>query len=260
MKALHHLLVFTAVVLLPVVVHAAPKPVRLYEVFVERFITDTSGVPIADYGLLNALGEFKHDIYAQLAAGTTLPPDVMNRNLVPYEIWLGYHLLGHDALLNFKFDASVEIGGQFYFVVAPVDHPKLDVGDVVNLSTRATVTPGDDPVIGGFVVEGSPRHVLIRGIGPGLSAYGVTTPLADPMITLHQQGVDQAITANDDWGTQPNVDAIEQAETQTSAFPVARTSKDAMLFLELQPGVYSVHLTAAGATGGTALLEVYTIP
>ena len=56
----------------------------------------------------------------------------------------------------------------------------------VNLSTRMLVQTGDSVGIGGFIVTGStPKHVLVRGLGPSLSRFGVPNPLADTVIELH---------------------------------------------------------------------------
>jgi hypothetical protein len=249
----------TATALLSATIQAAPKPLRLFEIFVERII-DHQGTPIVDRGLLSALGEFKHDIYAQLPPGTTVPPEMMKQNLLRFQIWFGYDALGSEALANFNIGNGVQIAGESYFVVTVADAPKLDIGDMTNISTRATVTPGADPVIGGFIIDGSPRRVLIRGIGPSLGRFAVTAPLADPVITLYKQGTDQPVASNDDWGQSPDADAIEAAAIATGAFVLSRTSKDAACLIELQPGAYTVHLRSNSETGGTALLEVYAVP
>ncbi len=56
---------------------------------------------------------------------------------------------------------------------------------LLNVATRGTVTTGD-PLIGGFVITGTaPKNVLIRSIGPTLSAFAVSKPLADPVLTIY---------------------------------------------------------------------------
>ena len=55
-----------------------------------------------------------------------------------------------------------------------------------NLSTRAFVGPGQNVLIGGFVIAGGPKLVLIRVLGPGLATFGITGPLMDPSISLYQ--------------------------------------------------------------------------
>src|SRR5690348_13412310 len=52
-----------------------------------------------------------------------------------------------------------------------------------NISTRLSVGTGDDVLIGGFIVTGSvPKKVVLRAIGPSLSDFGVSNPLADPIL------------------------------------------------------------------------------
>ena len=64
-----------------------------------------------------------------------------------------------------------------------------DAGRLINLSTRASIIPGGTGLIAGFVIEGtnnngSPQPVLVRGIGPGLTPFGVQGALADPNLQL----------------------------------------------------------------------------
>ena len=51
-----------------------------------------------------------------------------------------------------------------------------------NISTRAFVQPGDNVMIGGFIVHGAePKRIIIRAIGPELTQYGVPTCLLIPL-------------------------------------------------------------------------------
>ena len=53
--------------------------------------------------------------------------------------------------------------------------------------------------IGGFIITGStPKHVLLRAIGPSLTQFGVPDALADPVLELHGPGAFVTIT-NDNW-------------------------------------------------------------
>jgi hypothetical protein len=63
---------------------------------------------------------------------------------------------------------------------------------------------------------------------------------------------------NDNWG---GTSALANAFAQSGAFLLPATSKDAALVATLAPGNYSVVVSpAVGTAGGTALLEVYTLP
>ena len=57
---------------------------------------------------------------------------------------------------------------------------------LANISTRAFVGTGNDIVIAGFILgnnNGSPR-IVVRGIGPSLTAFGVPNALANPTLEL----------------------------------------------------------------------------
>ena len=238
---------------------AAP-PAPLFEIFAQRFFIDASGQPILDLGSFNALGEFKRYNAVQLPRDTQIPPEAMNQNLLPVFVLITYNVLGPQTLANFRLDRTVTVSGENYFVLAVVDKPKLDIGAVLNLSTRAVVSPRGDPLVGGFVVDGHPRRALLRGVGPTLASLGVGAALSNPVITLFRPGEQVGFISNDDWGQQANVTEIESAAVSVGAFALPRTSKDAVLLVELPPGAYTAHVSSPDGTGGTALLEIYLLP
>ncbi|MBT5815248.1 MAG: hypothetical protein HOI15_13015, partial [Opitutales bacterium] len=58
---------------------------------------------------------------------------------------------------------------------------------LVNVSTRGYVGPGEEALIPGFVFGGTKsKTFLIRAAGPALASLGIDTPLADPVITLYK--------------------------------------------------------------------------
>src|SRR5262249_54061849 len=60
------------------------------------------------------------------------------------------------------------------------------VSSLVNLSLRSTVGTGSNTLIAGFVINGSDnKSLLIRGIGPTLTALGVSGALQDPVLSLY---------------------------------------------------------------------------
>ncbi len=69
----------------------------------------------------------------------------------------------------------------------PTTWTKLVDSSLANISTRGLVETGDNVMIGGIIVgpDGSPNgSILLRGIGPSLSDFGITDPLADPTLEL----------------------------------------------------------------------------
>jgi hypothetical protein len=141
---------------------------------------------------------------------------------------------------------------------------------LINISTRGYVGTGDDVIIGGFVVAGNePKRVLIRGVGPGLSGYGVSGLLADPVLKLYDWKGTTLLAQNDNWGTPQPVDASQFAATASEvasaanasgAFPLTTGSNDAVIVTTLQPGLYSAILSGANGTSGAAMVEVYETP
>jgi hypothetical protein len=128
---------------------------------------------------------------------------------------------------------------------------------LANVSARMEITSGDGVLIAGFVIGGNAsKTVLIRGVGPTLSEFGVTGVLADPQITVFS-GTTQ-IASNAGWGTgSSTVAQIVAASAQVGAFPLPSGSKDAALLITLQPGAYTVLVTSVSNATGVALVEVY---
>ena len=140
---------------------------------------------------------------------------------------------------------------------------------LVNISARGLVAAAGQQVTGGFVITGStPKQMLIRGIGPGLTAQGVTGALANPVVTLNRIGTG-VIASNDNWETPQAVDPaypaatgaqIIAAATATGAFALAAGSSDSAILVTLAPGVYTAQVGGSGSTTGAAMVEVYELP
>lgn len=126
-------------------------------------------------------------------------------------------------------------------------------GKLAQISTRGTVHTGDDVMIGGFIIQTLATKALLRGIGPELSAQGVTGALQDPMLELHD-GTGTLIASNDNWQ-----DDATQAQ-QIQATGVAPTDpRESALIATLNPGNYTAVLRGKNDTTGVALVEVYNL-
>ena len=126
---------------------------------------------------------------------------------------------------------------------------------LVNVSVRKQIDAGGT-LTAGFVVGGNTaRTVLVRAIGPGLAAFGVTGTMPDPQLGLFSGG--SQVAANDNWGGDAQLTAAANA---VGAFGIAdAASKDAILLITLAPGSYTAEVRGAGGGGG-ALVEVYEVP
>ncbi len=127
---------------------------------------------------------------------------------------------------------------------------------LVNLSCRITV-PANGSLTDGFYVGGSTaKTVLIRAIGPGLSAYGITGAMSDPVLTVNAGST--VIATNSGWGGDPQLAA---AMNSVSAQPNPPQVHDAVVLLTLQPGQsYTAVATSASNTAGNVLVDIYEVP
>ncbi len=123
---------------------------------------------------------------------------------------------------------------------------------LINLSLLKDAAGG---ITAGFVVAGGgEKRVLVRALGPALSAFGVAGAAADPRLRLFAGT--REIGANDNWGGRAELAA---AFAQAGAFGLAANSRDAALVAALPAGNYSVSVETSDATG-TVLVEVYELP
>lgn len=129
---------------------------------------------------------------------------------------------------------------------------------LVNLSAQAVTGDGSSPFTLGFTLEGhDPVRLLVRGIGPGLTRFGVSNALGDPRLHLFRSSV--LVASNDDWGDVRAAD-IAGAATAAGAFSLVGGSKDAALLVTLDPGSYTVQLGSGLESGGLGLIELYAVP
>jgi hypothetical protein len=128
---------------------------------------------------------------------------------------------------------------------------------LINVSARMNVTAGDGVLIAGLAVSGNASEsVLIRGVGPTLSTFGVSGVLPDPTITVYSGST--PIASDSGWGNGVSTAVqISAVSAQVGAFPLPSGSKDSALLLTLQPGSYTVVVTSASNATGVALIEVY---
>jgi hypothetical protein len=120
------------------------------------------------------------------------------------------------------------------------------------MATRMRVEPGNNVVIGGFIITGNAtKNVAVRGIGPSLTAFGISDVLADPTLELRDSnGV--VILSNDNWQ-----DDSPQAAQLTALGLAPTNSKESGLVAPLQPGAYTAVVAGKNQGTGVGLVEVY---
>ncbi len=156
--------------------------------------------------------------------------------------------------------------GSYYVVasnaagVAQSETAEILVTDqrMVNISTRAHVGTGANVLIAGFAIGGTEKKtVLIRGVGPSLQQFGLNGVLENPKLQLH--GASGLISENSGWAANPDKTEIANAAQSVGAFALPDNSDDAVMLVELDPGVYSAIVSGEGNTTGIALVEIYEV-
>ncbi|HUR58193.1 MAG TPA: peptidylprolyl isomerase [Opitutaceae bacterium] len=128
----------------------------------------------------------------------------------------------------------------------------LNVSVLKVIDTNSSMTAG-------FVIRGQTgRTVLVRAIGPGLTAaFGLQGVMPDPQLSLFNSA-SMKIAENDNWG---GSNAIAATGASVGAFAIANGgSRDAMLVMTLPPGDYTATVSGVGGFGGNVIVEVYEVP
>jgi hypothetical protein len=116
-------------------------------------------------------------------------------------------------------------------------------------------------MIGGVIVQGTePKRVIIRGIGPELTQYGVPNALANPTLELHD-GTGALIASNDDWQHTIIGGIITRSQVldiQNSGYAPGNQNESAII-ATLPPGNYTAIVRGVNNTTGVALVEVYDL-
>lgn len=130
--------------------------------------------------------------------------------------------------------------------------PAPPIAKLLNISTRLKVETGDNALIGGFIVKGtSTKKVLVRGLGPSLTASGVPGALQDPTLELHDS-TGAVVASNDNWKD------TQETAIKATTIPPSNPS-EAAIVSDLAPGAYTAIVRGNGDTTGVGLVEVYDL-
>jgi sugar lactone lactonase YvrE len=136
-----------------------------------------------------------------------------------------------------------------FLAIEPAQHQLL------NISTRGFIRGGNDVLIAGFVVGGNGpvgTSILVRALGPSLSAFGISDPLADPVIELRDAS-GTLLASNNDWK--------DTQQTAISGTPLAPTNdRESAILTSLHGGAFTAIVGSATGTSGTVVVEVYNLP
>ena len=134
---------------------------------------------------------------------------------------------------------------------------------LANISTRSFVQTSDDVMIGGFVVQGTePKRVIIRVIGPELSAppFNIPNALANPTLELHDDA-GALIASNDNWQVTiiGGIITTGQYHDIVNSGHAPTDIRESAIIAQLPAGNYTAIVRGVNSTTGVALVEVYDL-
>ena len=138
-------------------------------------------------------------------------------------------------------------------LVEVYDLDQTAASKLANLSGRAFVGTGGDIGIAGFMLDGTggDNRIMVRGIGPSLTAAGVANALANPTLEL-RDGNGALLAANNDWQDDPT-----QAAELTAAGLAPSNQLESGIAVTLPQGLYTALLAGVTNGSGIGLVEVY---
>ena len=125
---------------------------------------------------------------------------------------------------------------------------------LVNISTRGRIGTAGEPMIGGLIMQGGSKKVIIRALGPslGTGAMAITGALADPTLELRDAS-GNLLAYNDDWGQSDQV-----SEILASTIPPVNPLESAIV-ATLGVGNYTAIVRSVDGSAGVTLVEVYDL-
>jgi hypothetical protein len=139
-------------------------------------------------------------------------------------------------------------------VVEVYDLSATSNSKLANVSTRGFVETGNNVMIGGFIA-GHPTSanvpVIVRAIGPSLAAFGVPSPLLDPVLALYD-GNGTLIVENDNWR-----DTNEAAIAGTGLAPT--NDAESAILISRPAGNTTAIVRGKNGAIGNASVEVYRL-
>jgi hypothetical protein len=125
--------------------------------------------------------------------------------------------------------------------------------ELTNASTRGFVGTGDNRMIGGFITSGGNgrTQVVVRGLGPTLTQFGVSGALADPALTLVDDN-GNIVGSNNNWKD------TQQAEIQATG-KAPPNDLEAAILVTVPAGNYTAILEGNGGGTGIGLVDIYKL-
>ena len=126
---------------------------------------------------------------------------------------------------------------------------------LANISTRGFVNTGDNVMIGGLIIGGTSGNgakIVVRAIGPSLTALGVAGALQDPFLEIHDSS-GTILASNDNWRDSQSSDIEAAGLTPTD-------DRESAIVITLPSGAYTTIVRGTNDTVGVGLVEAYNVP
>jgi hypothetical protein len=124
-----------------------------------------------------------------------------------------------------------------------------------NVSGRAFVDTGDNVLFGGFISGaggGAPSRLVIRGMGPSLTAAGVPGALQDPILQVFDSN-GALVASNDDWKI-----GGQQSEIESTGLAPANDREAAIVGI-FPAGSFTGIVRGKNNTTGVGLVEIFNV-
>lgn len=141
-------------------------------------------------------------------------------------------------------------------LVEVYDVDRASASRLGNISGRALVQTDPSVLIAGFIVGNNigAAKIVVRGIGPSLVQSGVTNPLPDPTLEVHDNN-GATVIANDNWQENPS-----QATQISNSGLAPSNSSESAVAVSLVPGTYTAIVAGKSGATGIGVVEVYNLP
>jgi autotransporter-associated beta strand protein len=134
-------------------------------------------------------------------------------------------------------------------VVDAYDLSGASAARLANIATRGLIQPGDKLMIAGFIIQNGPVRLVVRAIGPSLSAFGITNALPDTTLQLKDQN-GATVIENDDW------ESAQKAELESTGLQPTHPLEAAVV-ATIQPGQYTAQVRGKPEATGIGVVQVY---
>jgi len=182
---------------------------------------------------------------SQIIATTVAPTDDRESALV-----IGLDPGTYTAIVSGKAGATGIALAEIYDLGGASLDPSA-TAKLANIATRGFVKTDNDVMIGGFIVQRTDTKMIVRALGPSLTALGIQGALQDTILELHD-GSGSLIFENDDWRS-----TQEQQIIDTTVPP--KDNRESAIVANLTPGNYTAVVRGKNNGTGVALVEVYAL-